>query len=136
MSNALKKSWLVLFLVTAGVLIFVNTAQIVGAETPEDPKAHDPIPSPAIITDPEHGLEAGFAIQVYSFQDKTRAETALENMRKNGYPQAYMVISDLGEKGTWYRVRVGGIDSEQKARDMLVELRKAYNGGFIVKPKK
>ena len=174
MSNALKNSWPIVFLVTAGVLIFIlalfqkspqphqitmqatiapvqkvnavveqmvpdalaASAETPQADTSEKSKPQDPVSAPAIITSPVRGLETGFTIQVYSFQDKARAEKALENLRGNGYPQAYIIVSDLGEKGTWYRVRVGGIASEQKAKDTLEQLRKVYNSGFIVKPQK
>ncbi len=73
-------------------------------------------------------------MQVYSFQDKNRAEKALTDLLEKKY-QAFIVMSDLGEKGTWYRVRVGGIDNDIQAQKMLEELRKVYKSGFIVKPK-
>lgn len=95
----------------------------------------DPVPSPAIVTSPEGGQETGFAVQVYSFGDKNRAQAALTNLKNNGY-KAYLVISDLGPKGIWYRVRIGGLQNELQARAMLNEVRKIYHSGFIVKPKK
>lgn len=94
----------------------------------------DPVPPMAIVTNPVNGHEAGFTIQVYSFQDKNRAQTALQSLKNSGY-QAFLVVSDLGQKGTWYRIRVGGIANEAQAHQMLNDIRKAYNGGFIVKPK-
>ena len=97
-------------------------------------KKADPVPPMAIVTSPVDGHEAGFTIQVYSFQDRTRAETALQALKNSGY-QAFMIISDLGEKGIWYRVRVGGISDEVSAHKMLDEIRKNYNSGFILKPK-
>ena len=161
MANGLKNYWSVILLFAAGSVVFLFAfvqkkpqlqhltmqeiltqdqkiapgMEVAIAAAPEKSDAQDPVPSPAIIADPEHGQETSFAIQVYSFQDKDRAEKALENLKQNGYPQAYIIISDLGEKGMWYRVRVGGIDSEEKAHVQLEELRKNYNSGFIVKPK-
>ena len=88
----------------------------------------------AIVTNPVDGHEAGFAIQVYSFQDKNRAENALGTLKNNGY-QAFLIVSDLGEKGVWYRVRIGGIADEATAHKMLEQIRKNYNSGFILKPK-
>ena len=99
----------------------------------EAQKAADPVPSPAIVTNPENGREAGFMVQVYSFQDRVRAEKALDNLKISGY-NAFMEVSDLGEKGTWYRVRIGGLNDEAQAQAMLNQVRKNYQGGFIVKP--
>jgi cell division septation protein DedD len=98
------------------------------------PQKADPVPPMAIVTSPVDGKEAGFTIQVYSFQDKNRAQTALQTLKNSGY-QAFLIVSDLGEKGTWYRVRVGGIADEAAARKMLDEIRKNYNSGFILKPR-
>ncbi len=130
-----KSAWLVIVLVAAGAVIFVLSfkqkqepsprAVIVIAPVKAMAKVAVPVPSPA---------EAGYAVQVYSFQDKTRAEKALEGLKSKGY-QAFIVVSDLGEKGTWYRVRVGGIADEKEAQVMLENVRKNYKSGFIVKPK-
>ena len=94
----------------------------------------DPVPSPAIVTSPEHGQEAGFAVQVYSFKDEKRADAALANLKSTGY-KAYIEISDLGERGTWYRVRIGSLANEAEAKNLLETIRKNFNSGIIVKPK-
>jgi cell division septation protein DedD len=139
-----KSVWLVVVLVAAGAVIFVlsfkhkeePSSQAVIAVVPVKAmvKVAEPARSPAIAVSPQGGQEAGYAVQVYSFQDKTRAEKALEDLRSKGY-QAFLVVSDLGEKGTWYRVRVGGIADEKEAQVMLENVRKNYKSGFIVKPK-
>ena len=131
-----KSVWLVIALVAAGAVIFVLSfkqkeeppprAVIAAVPVKAIVKAAEPARFPAIATD--------YAVQVYSFQDKTRAEKALEDLRSKGY-QAFLVVSDLGEKGTWYRVRVGGIADEKGAQAMLENVRKNYKSGFIVKPK-
>jgi cell division protein FtsN len=92
----------------------------------------DPVTSPAIVTSPELGREAGFAVQVYSFKDQGKAEVALSNLKAQGY-KAYIEISDLGEKGTWYRVRIGQLSNEAEAKAMLETIRKSFNSGIIVK---
>ncbi len=131
-----KSVWLVVVLVAAGAVIFVLSfkqkeepsprAMIAVVPVKAMVKAADPARSAAIVT--------GYAVQVYSFQDKARAEKALEGLKSKGY-QAFLVVSDLGEKGTWYRVRVGGIADEKEAQVMLENVRKNYKSGFIVKPK-
>ncbi len=103
-------------------------------QTLSTPGVADPVRSPAIVTSPENGQEAGFAVQVYSFQDRIRADKALVSLKEAGY-KAFMEVSDLGPKGTWYRVRIGGLENETQAQTMLDEIRKNYKSGFIVKPK-
>jgi len=39
----------------------------------------------------------------------------------------------LGEKGVWYRVRIGGIADEAAAHSMLADIRRSYSSGFILK---
>jgi cell division septation protein DedD len=94
----------------------------------------DPVPSPAIVTSPEHGQEAGFAVQVYSFRDQKRADVAVMNLKSSGY-KAYIEMSDLGEKGIWYRVRIGGLANDTQAKALLETIRKSFNSGIIIKPK-
>ncbi len=141
MSNSFKNTWWIFILVLAGGVFFflswyLNKPQsdqgVVLNDIFHAPKA-DPVPPMAIVTSPVNGREAGFTIQVYSFQSKDRAESALQDLKNSGY-QAFLVMSDLGEKGTWYRVRVGGIADEAAARQMLNDIRKNYSSGFILKP--
>ncbi len=155
MANSFKNTWWIFLLVAAsGIILFLSLRpnkpqndqgvvlndifhqQVPRTESVSSlsggvPKKADPVPPMAIVTSPVDGKESGFAIQVYSFQDKNRAETALQTLKNSGY-QAFLIVSDLGEKGTWYRVRVGGITDEAAARKMLEEIRKNYNSGFIV----
>jgi len=156
MFNFLKNIWWILILIVAGaVILFLSFhankpqsdqgvvlddifhQQVVKTESGNSPSAApkkaDPVPAMAIVTSPINGHEEAITIQVYSFQDKNRAETALQVLKNNGY-QAFLIISDLGEKGLWYRVRVGGIANEDIAHKMLEDIRKNYNSGFILKP--
>ena len=154
MASQNKNLWIVIVLIVAGaVILFLsfkqkdssNKAVSMGEIFDQKPFGaspgtnlqfdKDPVPSPAIVTSPEHGQEAGFAVQVYSFKDQKRADAALLNLKEAGY-SAYIEISDLGEKGTWYRVRIGGLQNETEARSMLENIRKNFNSGFIVKAKK
>jgi cell division septation protein DedD len=156
MPDSFKNMWWIFILIVAGGVIYflslhsnkiqsdqgvvlndIFHQQVVKTESGNNPsvppKKADPVPPMGIVTAPVNGQEAGFTIQVYSFQDKNRAETALDALKNNGY-QAFLIMSDLGEKGVWYRVRVGGIADEAAAHKMLDEIRKNYNSGFILKP--
>jgi len=142
----LKNTWLIIFLITAGVVIFFLSFQpgrsrndeglllrdIFHKQVQTTHKVADPVPAMGIVTSPVAGHEAGFTIQVYSFQDKNRAYAALSSLKNRGY-QAFMVVSDLGEKGVWYRVRIGGIADEAAAHSMLADIRRSYSSGFILK---
>jgi len=141
MTGSFKNTWWIFILIVAGGIIFFlslhpNTPQSDQGVVLNDifHQKIDPVPPLAIVTSPVDGHEAGFTIQVYSFQDRNRAQTALQSLKNSGY-QAFLIMSDLGEKGVWYRVRVGGIADEAAARKMLDEIRKNYNSGFILKPK-
>lgn len=147
MANQSKNTWLIILLIAAGVVIFFFSLQPgklkndqgvvlrdIFHQQVEKTRKVDPVPPMGIVTSPVNGHEAGFAIQVYSFQDRNRAQKALLSLRNNGY-QAFMVVSDLGEKGVWYRVRIGGITDEAAAHKMLEDVRRNYNSGFILNPK-
>jgi len=160
MGNLFKSTWWIFLLVLSGGVIFFLSVhankpqgdqgvvlndifhQQVSSVKPssvplELPKKADTVPSMAMVTSPSpvNAEESGLTIQVYSFQDKNRALSALQTLRTSGY-QTSLILSDLGEKGVWYRVRVGGIKDEMAARKMLEEIRKNYNSGFILKPLK
>jgi cell division septation protein DedD len=157
MGELFKSVWWVIILIAAGGVIFFlslhpnkpqgdqgvvlndifhqQSAQTEsGNSQAAPPKKADPVPPMAIVTSPVNGKEEGFTIQVYSFQDRNRAQAALQSLINSGY-SATMLMSDLGEKGIWFRVRVGGIADEAAAHKMLDEIRKNYNSGFILKPK-
>ena len=157
MNNQWKTTGLIIFLVAAGVIIFLLSLQS-GNRKPEQgvllqdifhrpiekrvppsvaalpSKKADPVPPLAIVASIENGHESGFAIQVYSFQDRHRAQAALASLKNSGY-RAFMVVSDLGAKGVWYRVRISGIADQTAAHKMLEDIRRNYNSGFILKPK-
>ena len=148
MANQFKAVWVIVFLLVAGGAMFLLSQKqqstpvqgvvlqdIFTQPAKSEEKSKDPIPALAIVTSPENGHEAGWTIQVYSFQDKNRADKALTNLKTKGY-NAFMIVSELGEKGTWYRVRVGSIPDESAAHKILEDIRRSYNSGFIVKPMK
>ena len=129
MPNSFKNTWWIFLLIVAGGIIFFLSSRPNKPQSDQGVVLKDIFPKKADALPP-----AGFTIQVYSFQDKNRAEIALQALKNRGY-QAFMIISVLGEKKVWYRVRIGGIADEAAARKMLDEIRKNYNSGFILNPK-
>lgn len=138
----MKNLWIILVCVAVGVALFTITLNnpktptpvVVMTPAPEVFK-RDPVTSPSIVTSLEDGREVGFTIQVYSFHEPQRAEKALEILKAAGY-KAFQEVSDLGEKGTFYRVRISGLANEAEAQKVLEDIRRNYQSGFIVKPKK
>ncbi|MBF0387165.1 MAG: SPOR domain-containing protein [Candidatus Omnitrophica bacterium] len=72
-----------------------------------------------------------FAVQVYSFKDKARADAALEKLKAKGH-KAYIMVSDLGARGVWYRVRVGSFGAEDEAKAALEAITVDFKSGIIV----
>jgi len=73
-----------------------------------------------------------YTVQVASTQDAGAAEGVVKKLRKKGY-RAYKVRADIAGKGTWYRVRVGGVDSRVDAERLLKRLAGQGYKGMVVK---
>lgn len=138
MATQSKNWWVPAVLVAAGFIIFFSSIKHNNTSSRKVvmQEVFNQKPSAAIVASPEHGQEAGFAVQVYSFQNQKKAEAALADLKNGGYNHAYITVSDLGEKGVWYRVRIGGLENETQARALLETIRKNYNSGFMIKPQK
>lgn len=72
--------------------------------------------------------KAKFVVQVASYHLKKEAEEARDRLKESGIA-AYIVESNIPEKGTWYRVRVGRHLDQQKAHEMA---EKAGKGSIII----
>jgi DedD protein len=72
-----------------------------------------------------------YTIQVGSYPEKAMAEEETKNMKKRGYA-AFLVATDIPDKGKWYRVRVGSFATKQSAEKLAKELKnKEGIDGFI-----
>lgn len=72
------------------------------------------------------------AVQVYSFKEKSRAEAALTALKDKGYLNSYILVSEVGSRGTWYRVRVGTYGTEAEALQALEKVTRDFKSGIIV----
>ena len=72
-----------------------------------------------------------YSIQVHSFQDQTKAQKSLDELKKAGYTP-FLVRRDLKEKGIWYRVCVGEFETRQEANIKLAELKQKYKDSFVI----
>jgi cell division septation protein DedD len=72
-------------------------------------------------------------LQVASYKSREAARQQLENLSAEGY-SGTIQVADLGERGTWYRVRLGPYGSEGEADRILEKLRKERDlKGYIVR---
>ncbi len=89
-------------------------------------------PVPAIVEMPKTVVSRdAFAVQVFSFKEKGRADASLKQLKDKGYA-AYIMMSDLGPRGVFYRVRVGSFATEAEAKKNLETINKDFKSGIIV----
>jgi cell division septation protein DedD len=93
-----------------------------GAKTTAAPAAKTPaktVSKPAAA--PATGL---FFIQVAAFTDRAQATAESDKFKKKGYP---VVVAEPrpSDTKTWYRVRVGGYPTREKAAEILTTLNEA-----------
>jgi cell division septation protein DedD len=74
---------------------------------------------------------AGFTVQVASYSLKSEAEAIRSKLAGKGY-NVFITESNQGDKGTWYRVRVGRRLEQDAAKELCSKLGK----GAIVIPDK
>lgn len=66
---------------------------------------------------------SGYTVQVASFPLKSEAETQKAKLATKGY-NAFIVESNQGDKGVWYRVRVGKKLEQEAAKELAGKLGK------------
>ena len=72
-----------------------------------------------------------YAVQVASFRDRTAAEELQRNLQTR-YGGAFVEPFE-GEKGLFYRVRVGPKPSAREAHNLAAQLGAANLTGFVVR---
>lgn len=71
----------------------------------------------------ERGTEpSSLFVQVASFQDRAKAESVANNLKKKGL-SVRIRSADLKEKGTWYRVELGPFTSEEDAQRAKAKMK-------------
>jgi outer membrane biosynthesis protein TonB len=82
-------------------------------------------PTPKAVPAPRPS-GSGIAAQLGSFQTRASADTALARYRASGLSGPVSVVSaDLGEKGTWYRIRATGFDTRAEVEGFCAKARSA-----------
>ena len=72
-------------------------------------------------------------IQVAATQDEAYGNQLTENLKKMGF-QAYLTAADVPDKGTWYRIRVGGYADRSNAEADCERLKKERFSPMIITP--
>ena len=84
------------------------------------------------IRDPVPG-NASAMLQVASYKDQASAQKLLEDLLSDGY-SGTVLRADLGERGIWYRVRIGPYAQGEEAELILKRLREERGlKGYVVK---
>jgi cell division septation protein DedD len=72
-----------------------------------------------------------FTVQVGSYQSSEEATASLANWKKKGY-SAFMAVGSIPNKGTWYRVRIGGFPSREEAQKFLEKFKTKEKASALV----
>ncbi len=77
-----------------------------------------------------------YSVQVASSTSKEESERLQQKYGQRGY-LAYIMTADLGERGVWYRVRVGNLQTRDEAKllkkEILEKAPNLANDPFIIK---
>ncbi len=84
------------------------------AEMKKSKPAPTPLPAPASVQ--------RFTVQVASYPEREMADEEVKKMKKLGYA-AFIVSTDLADKGVWYRVRLGSFTNKASADRLAGQLR-------------
>jgi cell division septation protein DedD len=82
-----------------------------------------PTPPPAVSADAPHKPGTRFTLQISSFQSRTEADALLARLSAAGY-RPYIVVSEVDDRGTFYRVRIGEYEGKTEARAAKKEFEK------------
>ena len=86
------------------------------------PRLENPVPGNGSVT-----------LQVASYKDQVNARKLLQELSSEGYTGT-VVRTDLGERGVWFRVRIGPYAVGKEASGVLEKLRKERKlKGYVVK---
>lgn len=87
------------------------------------PAASESTQSGAEKTAAKHNDNNTFTVQVASFPLKSEAETLKNKLAAKGF-HVFIIESNQGDKGTWYRVRVGKKLEHEAAKELAGKLGK------------
>jgi DedD protein len=107
-------------------------AEVAAADKPE--KAEPPAKAEKAAADKPEKSDKGdkdkpkdkktkFTLQISSFQERSEADALLAKLSASGF-KPYMIMSNVPEKGVFFRVRIGEYPSKADAQDAKAEFEK------------
>jgi cell division protein FtsN len=110
----------------------VSTPQLAEPTTPVE--ADPAVPAESASATKDTVISKGSVmLQVASYKDQINAQKLLQELSSKGYA-GNVVRADLGQRGVWYRVRIGPYGGEDEAGRVLEKLRKEKKlKGYVVK---
>ena len=84
--------------------------------------------APAVAAKKEHpaaktaAASVRYTIQTGSYSDRSMAEEEVRSLKRRGYA-AFFVATNIPEKGTWYRVRIGSFANRESAERLANDLK-------------
>ncbi len=69
-----------------------------------------------------HSSKLRYTIQIASYQEKAMAEEDVKKLKTLGYA-AFIVSSNVPDKGTWHRVRLGSFTNKVAAEKLMKQLQ-------------
>ncbi|MDO3379120.1 SPOR domain-containing protein [Geoalkalibacter halelectricus] len=86
------------------------------------PAAPAPAPAPSVADAPRATSDGRFVVQVGSFRSPDDARVLSDRLKAKNYP-VFVQQADLGERGTWYRVRLGPYAQSAEAQGVVARLK-------------
>jgi cell division septation protein DedD len=108
-----------------------STSSDAAAALASEEKKNAPVASAAI----NNGVETQWqhSLQALASQSADEANTFAEKLKSAGIP-AYVIPADIGNRGRWFRVRIGGFNTPQEAQNFAAEARlRAKAAGVTLK---
>ncbi len=100
------------------------------APKPETKSEPAPVSASATPKDNPSSTSGSYSAQLGSYATRAAADTAAAQFRQQTSGNVAISAADLGAKGTWYRVRVTGLDSREAAVAFCAKV-KAGGGNCI-----
>ena len=72
-----------------------------------------------------------FTVQVLSSKDLKATQDALQQVKANGFSDAYVKSVELGDKGTWHRIYIGSYPNKVAADQGLARVKEKYPQAFL-----
>ena len=118
-----------------------KASEVVGTQSSQTPKTSNlSVSAPKVekldSAQPMTPPTMPFTIQIASFKDKSKAEKALEDLKKKGYSAGFIVAKDVGEGNVRHRLYVGEFATKPQAEEFLANVKKDYSDSFLIQLRK